>query len=171
MIKLRKTYLKILVLLAITIAMFIVWQVGYEAIHAKILTGTTNACLKLAGSDKSIKYEVQDAIPIFRVYLIKDGQSTRFPQEIGPLLQPTVIVLAWQLFLFFVLKTRQALRLLLINLVIFIAFQVFFLICLTGYHTSGFQRFMYGLMVDSFYVIALILVIKDNIFHPIFRKG
>ena len=161
---------KVILLLLITIVMFILWQVGYEAIHARILAGGTNGWLALVGSNKSIRYEVEGNVPIFRVYELVNGEGTRFPQEIGPLLQPTVIVLAWQLFLFFILPWRKALRLLLINLGIFLLLQVFFLVQLTGYHTSSLHQFLYSLMVDSFYIIALILVIKDTIFYPVFRK-
>ncbi|MDD5507633.1 MAG: hypothetical protein PHD25_04795 [Bacteroidales bacterium] len=161
---------KIILLLVITILIFVLWQMGYESVHSRILAGGTNGWLKVVGSDKSIKYEVKDNTPIYRIHITKEGKEYTFPQEIGPLLQPTVIVIAWQLFLFFVLPWRKALRLLLINLAIFIGLQVFFLVQLTGFHTSSFQKFLYGLMVDSFYIIALILVIKDTIFYPVFRR-
>ncbi|MBP6978539.1 MAG: hypothetical protein PHD61_05270 [Bacteroidales bacterium] len=163
---------KVILLIAITILVFILWQIGLESVHARILGGCTNASLHLFGSDKSIQYlPDDDHVAIFRIRLIKDGLPNEFKQEIGPLLQPTVIVLAWQLFLFLVLPLKKAFRLLLINLAIFIGLQVFFLIQLTGFHTSSFQKFLYRLMVDSFYIIALILLIKDNLLYPVFRKN
>jgi hypothetical protein len=170
MIRLDSKRNKIILLLLITVLIFVLWQIGYEPIHSRILAGGTNGWLKLVGSDKSIKYEVKDSTPLYRIHIVKEGKEYTFPQEIGPLLQPTVIVLAWQLFLFFVLPWRRALRLTLINLGIFIGLQVLFLVQLTGFHTSSFQKFLYGLMVDSFYIIALILVIKDTIFYPVFRR-
>lgn len=161
---------KIIFLLIITLLIFIGWQIGYEAFHARILAWFTNGLLKITGSHKIIKYEISDRVPIFMVYELIRGKGTRFPQEIGPILQPTVILLAWQLFLFFVLSLKQAFRLVLINFGIFLALQVFFLVQLTGYHASSVHKFLYSLMVDSFYIIALILVIKDTLFYPVFRK-
>lgn len=161
---------KIILLLGITVLMFVLWQVGYQAVHARILAGGTNGCLHILGSDESIRYLKEDHTALFRIYLKENGKPVEFSQEIGPLLQPTVIILAWQLFLFFVLPRKQAFRLLLINLAIFSGFQVFFLIQLAGFHSSSVHKFLYRLLVDSFYIIALILVIKDTIFYPVFRK-
>ncbi len=170
MTRLESKRSKIILLLVITILVFAVWQIGYEPVHARILAGGTNGWLKMVGSDKSIKYEVKDNKSLFRVHITMEGKEYTFPQEIGPLLQPTVIIVSWQIFLFFILGWRKGLRLMLINLAIFVGLQVFFLVQLTGFHTSGFQKFLYGLMVDSFYIIALILVIKDTIFQAVFRK-
>ncbi len=137
--------------------------------HARFLAAGTNFVENVFGSENKIVYEIDKGEPIFMVHILVDGRKGRFPQKIGPILQPTVMILAWQLFLFFVLSPRRALGLLLINMVIFIGIQVFFLLQLTGYHTSEIQKFLYEFLKSSFYVIALVFVIKDNLFHPVFR--
>jgi hypothetical protein len=85
-------------------------------------------------------------------------------------MEPFVIVLSWQLFLFFVTNKKTAFKLLAINTGIFMAIQVLFLYFLTGYYNSEIQKFLFDMMLDNFYIIALILVIKDNMLHPVFKR-
>ena len=106
----------------------------------------------------------------FRVYTRVQGRMGNYPQETGGLMEPLVIVLSWQLLLFFILDYKTALKLLGINLVTFIFIQVLFLVFLTGYYNSSVQQFLFDMMLDNFYIIALILVIKDNILYPVFQK-
>jgi hypothetical protein len=157
------------VLVVISISLFVLWQTGLQAWHAQLLAWLTNTLMSIFGSPSRLLYEEIKLEPTYWVHLYIDGQHFRFPQEIGSLLQPTIMILSWQIFLFVMLKPLQALRLFAINLLLFILIQVFFLIQLTGYHTSSVQKFIYELMVGSFYVIALVFVIKDNIFYPVFR--
>ena len=154
--------------------MFTTWQYGVEKVYLNILTGTTNAVLSIIKDDTNIDIEetgISKTPYQFKVTTVIEGRVGSYPQEIGGLLQPTVIILTWQIFLFFVLKMRSAGRLTLINLSIFLIFQIFFLVLLTGYYTSDTQQFLYNVMLDSFYVIAVILIIKDNIFNPVFSTA
>ncbi len=166
---LTKNKSRFLVLILISLVIFVLWQYGFQTIYAKFLTAGANLYFYIVGSDTSIAFNIDQNKPTFWIFLVIDGQQFRFPQELGALLQPTVMILAWQLFLFFVLKPLHAFKLLGINLVIFIAIQFLFIIQLTGYHTSNIQKFIYEFLVGNFYVIALILIIKDNIFNPVFR--
>ncbi len=167
-LKLANNRSKFVLLVLVTIAVFALWQGGMQVYHAKMLVGTTNFFLGITGSESHVAYELQKDEPIFKMQIVVDGRKASFPQKIGALLQPTVMILAWQLFLFFVLGAKTALRLFLINLASFLAIQVFFLLQLMGYYTSDFNKFMYEFLKSSFYVIALIFVIKDNLLYPVF---
>jgi hypothetical protein len=72
--------------------------------------------------------------------------------------------------MFLALNKKQALQSAGVNVGLFYLLQIIFLIFLTGYHTSEFQQFVYVMMVDSFYIIALVLVIKDNMLFRVFYK-
>lgn len=163
---------KIILLIVLSIIVFGAWEMGLERVYEKALVSITNTTLPIIKKDTRIeleKTENKDAFQ-FRVYTRVQGRMGNYPQETGGLMEPLVIVLSWQLLLFFILNYKTALKLLAVNLVTFIFIQVLFLIFLTGYYNSSVQQFLFDMMLDNFYIIALILVIKDNILYPVFRK-
>ena len=162
--------LKAVVLILITVLIYTGWSRGIEVVYARILLFGTNATLSIVKNDSSIELEKADKTYQFKVRTTIDGRKASFPQVFGSLLQPFVIILSWQIFLFFALNRKSALHSLGLNMGIYYLIQVFFLILLTGYHTSEVQKFIYVLLMDSFYIIGLVLVIKDNMLYPVFRK-
>lgn len=163
-------WLKAAVLIIITVVIYIGWSRGIEVVYARALLLGANASLSIVKNNSSIELEKTDKTYQFRVRTIIDGRRASFPQVFGGLLQPFVIILSWQIFLFFALKRNLALQSLWINFGIFYFLHVIFLILLTGYHTSEVQKFIYVMLMDSFYIIGLVLVIKDNMLYPVFRK-
>ena len=161
-----------ILLIVISMVIFAGWELGIEQIYEKALVGVSNVSLKVLKKDTRIELE-KTALGNqyqFRVYTSIEGRKGNYPQETGGLLEPFVIVLSWQLFLFFVLSRNRAARLLGINIAIFLFFQVLFLIFLTSYYSSYIQKFLFDMMLDNFYIVALILVIKDNMIYPVFQK-
>ncbi len=164
---------KVILLILISIVVFTGWEAGIEQYYLKLLVGTTNltvGSIKEGTSVEIVSTGLPDEPYQFKVNTIIQGRKGSYPQEIGGLLQPFVIVLSWQIFLFFVLSLNSALRSLGMNFLVFLLLQVLFLVLLTGYYSSDMQKFLYEVMMDSFYVIAIILVIKDNMLFPVFRK-
>ncbi len=163
--------LKIITLITITLLVFVGWQYGVEVLYARMLAVGTNTVLSVIKKETSIVIEKENMTYQFRVRTLIDKRKASFPQAFGGILQPFVIILSWQLFLFLVLHRKQALHSLGTNFGIYYLFQIVFLILLTGYHVSELQKFFYLLLLDSFYIIALVLVIKDNMLYPLFRKS
>jgi len=163
---------KIIVLLFISIIIFTGWQFGLETVYTKVLVGATNISLSVVKTDTHIELEKKENTDLnqFRVYTTVDGRKGNYPQETGGFLQPFVLILSWQIFLFLILDRKTAFKSLGINIGIYFLTQVIFLIMLTGYFTSTIQQYLFDIMLDSFYIIALILVIKDNIFYGVFLK-
>jgi len=164
---------KIILLLLISVLVFAAWQAGLETAYAKVLVVTTNLSLKIVKTETHIEFEEKegtDGLYRFRVFTVIDGREGNYPQEPGTLLQPFVIVLSWQIFLFFVLKRKAAWKSLGVNTGIYLLVQIIFLILLTGYYSSPVQQYIFTMMLDSFYIIALTLIIKDNMIYPVFRK-
>ncbi|MBE0640180.1 MAG: hypothetical protein IH598_16825 [Bacteroidales bacterium] len=171
MAKKLSTPVKLMILIVLTILFYTLWIYGLEKAYTKFLLGGTNTALSIIKTDTHIELEKENETYQFRVRTKIDGRKASFPQKIGSLLQPTVIILAWQLFLFFVLGKRDALRSLGINLGIFYLAQILLLVFLSGFYVSEVQKFIYLMLMDSFYVIAIVLVIKDSILYPVFRKA
>lgn len=170
---LSSTISKVILLLLLTFLTFSAWQAGLEMVYAKALVGTTNLTLSIFIEDTHIEYQ-KDKGSIeayhFEAYTRIDGRKGHYSQETGGMMQPFVIILSWQIFLFFVLNRKSALYALGMNIAIFVSFQVLFLIFLTGFYTSSIQEYLFTLMIDSFYIIALVLVIKDAMLYPVFGK-
>ena len=163
---------KIILLFTISIVVFFGWQYGLETAYAKTLVGATNISLGIFTNDTHIEYEkIQNQeLYQFRVFTKIDGRKGNYPQETGGILQPFVIILSWMIFLFLVLKRKDAFISMGVNIGIFFLIQIIFLMMLTGYYTSTIQQFLFDIMLDSFYIIALILVIKDSILYGVFSR-
>jgi len=164
---------KIIFLILISIVIFGGWELGLQKIYEKALVGTTNVVLDVVKKDTHITLEKPDGKSEnqFRVYTRVQGRIGNYPQETGGLLEPFVIILTWQSFLFFVIKRKEALKLLGVNVAVFVSIQIMFLVFLTNYYNSTWQKFMFEMMLDNFYIVAIILVIKDNIIFPVFKRN
>ena len=173
MILLSSNRNKTILLVLISIVIFGGWEVGLQQIYEKALVGTTNVVLNVIKKDTHITLEKEAGKneDQFRVYTRVQGRIGNYPQETGGLLMPFVIVLTWQSFLFFVIKRKDALKLLGINVAVFVSIQIMFLVFLTNYYNSPIQKFMFEMMLDNFYIVAIILVIKDNIIFPVFKRN
>ncbi len=165
---------KIILLILISLLTFMGWMAGAEGGYAKVLVGATNFSLGIIKNDTRIELEDLDGkggLYQFRVYTRIDGRLGNYDQETEGLMQPFVIILSWQIFLFFVLNRKSAFQSLIVNVGMFFLVQIIFLILLTGYYDSMIQQYIYTMLLDSFYIIALILIIKDNMLYPVFRKN
>jgi len=164
---------KIILLVLISLVTFGGWEFGLQNMYEKALVGTTNVVLDVIKNDTHITLEkvAGKKENQFRVYTRIQGRVGNYPQETGGLLMPFVIILTWQLFLFFVIKRKDALKLFGVNVAVFVSIQIMFLVFLTNYYNSQVQKFMFEMMLDNFYIVAIILVIKDNIIFPVFKRN
>jgi hypothetical protein len=164
-------WIKILVLVTISMAMYAAWQYGLETVYARMLLPGTNAALSIVKADTSIALEKdqQDTYQ-FKIQTRLEGRNASYPQTFGSLLQPFVILLSWQLFLFLAISRKPALQSLAVNFSLYYFLQMIFLILLTGYYSSETLKFFYVMLMDSFYIIALVLVIKDNMLYNVFAR-
>ena len=162
---------KIALLIASILIVATLWFVGAEVIYARVMTFASNVVLSIGGSDTHLTVDREDGEDIFRVHTEMDDQEASYPQKIQTLLYPTIIVLSWQVFVAFISGARATLRSGKWNLGLFFAFQVLFLLLLTAYYTSPVAAFIYDMMLESFYVIAVVIIIIDNIRHPVFLSA
>lgn len=164
----KKRIKKVAFLLIATLVITVLWFAGMQHVYARALTFTTNAVLSVTGSTSNIQVEKQDDVHIFQVYKIIDDKQAKYPQKYGILLLPTVMIFAWILFVPFFRKSKAAMRSSIILLTIFMFIQVIFLLLLTSYYTSATASFFYDVMMDGFYIIALGIIIVDNLIDPVF---
>jgi hypothetical protein len=170
MFQIKSIRAKIITLIAISALVFIGWNGMIEVVYAKFLLTGTNSLLSLVANDTKIEVENLPEGYQFKVTTRIDGNKANYPQTFGSILQPFIIVLSWQLFLLFVLEGKFVLKSSGVNIGVFYTVQMFFLVMLTGYYTSEIQKFIFDLLIDSFYIFALVLVIKDNMLYPVFSK-
>ncbi len=161
---------KILILLGSALLVTAIWMLGAEVVYARIMTFVSNVLLSLGGSGSTIAVEQEAGEYLFRVHFMLDGQQASFPQKIQTLLLPTIIILSWQLFIAFVSSWKHFLSSAKWNISLFFGFQMLFLLLLTAYYQSTLAAFIYDMLMESFYVIAVVIIIIDNIINPVFTK-
>lgn len=160
---------KIFILIGISLITTVLWFVGMEVIYARLLTFSTNTMLTVSGRDSTIRVEQSDGDHLFRVYTVFDGRSAHYPQKFETLLLPAVMIIAWLLFTFLIRSAKQSFQSTMLTFGLFFLSQMFFLLLLTAYYSSGIAKYIYDAMMDSFYIIALILIIIDYIRYPVFQ--
>ncbi len=155
--------------LAVSLVITVLWFSGMEVVYARVLVFSTNTVLNIAGSDSSIRVDKDDQGHLFRVHRLIDGQRASYPQKFETILLPTVMIFAWLIFAAFYRRRKQALISAGITFGSFLALQAIFLLLLTAYYTSGAAKYIYDVMLDSFYIIAMGIIIIDYVRDPIFR--
>lgn len=162
---------KVAILLACALLVTALWFNGLEVLYARLMAFASNLVMAIGGSETRIFVEQQNGEELFRVHTVMDGNQVNYPQRLQTLLYPTIIILAWQLFTVFMRNLQQLLSSAGLSMGVFFTLQVIFLLLLSIYHTSDVGSFLYDLLMESFYVIALAIVIIDNIRFPVFLSG
>lgn len=166
-----KTIKKIALLLAVTLLITFLWFAGLETIYARVLSFSANTVLTITGRESNIKVEKENNIAYFLVRTQVDGRRASYPQNFETLLLPAVMIFAWQVFSLFYRSRNQVLRSAGTTIGIFLLLQVIFLLLLTAYYSSGLAKYLYDVLMDTFYVVALILIIIDYIRYPVFQNS
>lgn len=156
----QKKLVNILIVLLASGLLLILWFNGLDWIYAQFLRIGANIVL-LFSSDTSIGLKMVDKAPTFIVETVIDGRKGSYPQKADLMLLPFIMILTWQILLFFNLPRKQATRAAIENIVIYYAVQLIYVLLLTAYYKSQAVKFIYDLLIDSFYIIALFLIVKD----------
>ncbi len=159
---------KLLILVGVLAIVAILWFVGAQTLYARVLVFIANIFLGMFGSNASLALEAQNGEYLFRVFTIIDGRTANYPQELQSLLYPTIIVMSWCLFVLISTGHKKALGSAKWCLLPFLAAHMVFLFLLTSYYGSATARFFYDILRESLFVIAVALVIIDQIRSPIF---
>ncbi len=168
----RKFFINIGFLFAATLLTTFLWYAGLEKGYAHLLVFSTNSVLNVSGRDSHITLEKEDGVDTFRAHTVIDGQRANYPQKLQTLLLPAVMLIAWQLFTSFFRSRKQILHSASTTIGIFLALQIIFLLLLTAYYSSSVAKYVYDVMLDSFYIIALGIIILDYIRYPLrLREG
>ena len=159
-------YKKIIILFGASLIVTLLWFSGMERLYAGFLTSVTNKVLNVGSDHTHIKLEKQNEELIFRVHTLIDGRKGSYPQAAQSLLLPLVIILSWLVVLFYSLPRKAAFKQSFADVSIFLGFQIFFMILLASYYNSNLARYFFHLMLESFYILAIIIIIKDSLKHP-----
>jgi hypothetical protein len=164
----QKKIVNILIVIAASALLLFLWFRGLNQVYGHTLVFGTNIFLS-PFQDIYLEMDTETDDPVFIVHSVIEGRTGRYPQDAKLILLPFIMILTWQILMFFNLDTKYAVRSALENLLIFYLLQVIFLIFLTQYYNSGFIKFIYNLLSDSFYIIALFLIIKDTVRYRILK--
>jgi len=156
----QKKIINILIVVASSGILLLLWFNGLAWVYAQLLRFGANICL-LFSSNTHVGLKVADGAPTFVVDTIISGRKGSYPQKADLILLPFIMILTWQILLFFNLHWKNALRASIENILAFYIVQVIYVLLLTGYYNSETVKFIYDLLLDSFYIIALFLIVKD----------
>jgi hypothetical protein len=141
--------------------LLVLWFNGFAYLYAQLLKIGANILL-LFSSDTHVGLKLVDNAPTFIVSTLVDGKKGSYPQKADLILLPFIMILTWQILLFFNLSSKNATRSAIENILIFYAIQLIYVLLLTAYYNSSSIKFIYDLLIDSFYIIALFLIVKDS---------
>ena len=156
----QKKLVNVLILVGASSLLLILWFNGLDWLYAQLLRLGANILL-LFSSDTKVGLKMVEGAPTFIVDTIIDGRKGSYPQKADLILLPFIMIMTWQILLFFNLPRKLATRSALENILIFFIIQLIYVILLTSYYNSTTIRFLYDLLMDSFYIIALFLIVKD----------
>ena len=157
----QKKIINVLIVIGASAIMLILWFNGFAYLYAQILKLGANILL-IFSSNTHVGLKLVENAPTFIVNTIIDGRKGSYPQKADLILLPFIMILTWQILLFFNLPLKQAIRSAVENIVIFYVIQLIYVLLLTSYYNNAVIKFIYDLLIDSFYIIALFLIVKDS---------
>jgi len=157
----QKKIINILIVVVSSGLLLALWFNGFDWLYAQLLRIGANILLVFSG-DTHVGLKLVDDAPTFIVETVIKGKKGTYPQKADLILLPFIMILTWQILLFFNLNRKQAIRSALENIIIFYIVQLIYVVLLTAYYNSSAIKFVYDLLMDSFYIIALFLIVKDS---------
>ena len=156
----QKKIINILIVIVASGLLIIFWFNGLDWLYAQLLRLGANILLVFS-QDTHVGLKMVDNSPNFIVETIINGKKGNYPQKADLILLPFIMVLTWQILLFFNLPIKYATRSAIENILAFFIIQLIYVLLLTAYYNSSSVKFVYDLLIDSFYIIALFLIVKD----------
>jgi hypothetical protein len=156
----QNKYINILIVVVSSALLLILWFIGFDYLYAQLLRLGANILL-IFSHDTSVGVKMVEKAPTFVVDTIINGKKGTYPQKADLILLPFIMILTWQILLFFNLPKKQARRSAIENILAFYIVQLVYVVLLTDYYNSTAVKFVYDLLLDSFYIIALFLIVKD----------
>lgn len=160
------------VLILSSVIVVLLWFSGLEKVYAHVLVFFSNVILGILSNSNSLELISQEGEPVIIVTTVLHGAKGNFPQKLQSLLLPTVILLCWFPLLFLHLTKRTAILQSLKSLGLFFLLQVVFMLILSSYYHFAFSRYLFYLFIEAFYIIAIVIIIKDSLqFPPIWKRS
>lgn len=156
----QKRIINILIVIVASGLLLLLWFHGFSWVYAQMIKAGANVAL-IFSKDTHVGLKIMDNAPAFIVETLVEGKKGTYPQKAELILLPFIMILTWQILLFFNLPWKYALRSSVENIVTFYIIQVVYVLLLTSYYNSSTIKFIYNLLLDSFYIIALFLIVKD----------
>ena len=154
---------KISILLGSTISLFLLWMVGLEKIYAEVLK--LGASLLLSPfSNITPLLKINNGHPDFCVAVGKEGYCMQM--ELFGL--SIIVLLSWYILLITLKPNKKMILTALKHLGLFYILQILTMTTLALYDVSTFFQQANDALRQSFIIIALIFIIRDNYIYGIF---
>jgi hypothetical protein len=158
----QKRIINIVIVIAASALLLILWFNGLAWIYAQLVRFGVNILLVFSqNTHVDLRIAEGNKIDFVVTTIVNGKKGGTYPQEANLFILPFIMVLTWQILLFFNLPVKHAIRSAIENILIFYLVQVIFVLLLTAYHNSSIIKYIYTLLLDSFYIIALFLIVKD----------
>ena len=148
-----------IIILTVTI-MYLLWLFGLEKIYAWLLNLVINAILVVSVVRTEIQME--SGHPAIYWFFNESGDMW-WKEPLETIIFPMVILLSWQIFIFFHIHYKKSLRLFIRNFSVFFILQVIYLFTIYGFPFSETAKFIFRLLKNSFGIIVLFMILIDII--------
>jgi len=155
---------KISILLGTSLSLFFLWIIGLEKIYAKILDFGTTLLLSPFSSITTV-LNTDNAHPHYCIAVGKEG----YCMEMELFGLSIIMLLSWYILLLVLKPNGKMLLTSLKHLAMFYLLQVFTISTLALYEYGVFFQQMNSALKQSFIIIALIFIIRDNYIYEIFN--
>jgi len=154
---------KISILIGSTISLFLLWMIGLEKIYAQLLKFGASVLLSPFSNITPV-LKTDNAHPDFCVAVGKEGYCMQM--ELFGL--SIIVLLSWYVLLVALKPSKKMILTALKHLGLFYLLQILTMTTLALYDISTFFQQANDALRQSFIIIALIFIIRDNYIYEIF---
>jgi len=155
---------KLSILIGSSISLFILWMIGLEKLYAQLLKFGASTLLS-PFSDITALLKMADNHPAFCVAVGKEGYCMQM--ELFGL--SIVVLLSWYVLLIALKPEKKRILMVLKHLAIFYFLQILTMTTLALYEYNIFFQQANEALRQSFIIIALVFIIRDNYLYEVFN--
>lgn len=159
----------LIIVLFAALILFILWTFGLEKVYGYLIFYITYLpALLIPETNLDIITHSEHPIYVVKSFINNKEYSWSLSGEL--FLLPIVLLVSWQIFLFFVLPRKKALKIARNNIIVLIVAQSFYLLLLALYWKSSLARVIHDMLNNNLIIITVFLILKDNIKNRLFEK-
>ena len=147
----------LIILILIVTGLYVLWMLGFDSVYYQFVNST------LRGLRVFLPQMITYGMERGGDYILQITMNMKYTaaQPLNILCLPVIIIIAWQIYLFFLVPVKRALVLFLINFSIFYGFQIAYIISSPFLNISSLATQFNMVLSANFSILALLLIMKD----------